>query len=116
MQVMNMKENTPVQEKNSVLAIMKILKCKKESITIILSLFSAILSVVALVTDIYPQTIYGNVNHLEMANAGNVSSQMFLADYYCEIGEYEEAIYWYRIASVSNDDYKYFDEINAMLE
>lgn len=71
-------------------------------------MLSLIISIATLVTDVYPQVIPGNTDHLERANAGNVESQMFLADYYCEIGEYEEAIYWYRIASVSNDDYKYF--------
>ena len=47
-----------------------------------------------------------NTDYVVKANAGDVKSQMFLAQHYYETGEYTDAIYWYKIASVIESDYQ----------
>ena len=57
-------------------------------------------------TALYPQDIEGNQNYLDMANAGDTYSQMFLAEHYFEIGEYGDAIYWYKLATINKGTYQ----------
>ncbi|MCH5352096.1 MAG: hypothetical protein J1E06_01285, partial [Acutalibacter sp.] len=57
-------------------------------------------------TALYPQDIEGNQNYVDMANAGDTYSQMFLAEHYFEIGEYGDAIYWYKLATINKGIYQ----------
>lgn len=59
----------------------------------IISSISVLIAAVAVVVGMYPQIIWGNDNYAAKANAGDVYSQLFLAQYYYEIGEYKDAIY-----------------------
>lgn len=104
-----MKENTPEQEKNNDLCSKKKFDWERAShIATVFSSFSVIVAIVTLLISMYPQLIWRNTNHFEKANAGNVYSQLFLADHYYEIGEYGESIYWYKIASTSEkSNYSY---------
>ena len=77
-------------------------------ITGIVSAFGVLLALITLATTLYPQIVWGNQNHVNRANAGDAYSQMFLAEHYYEIGEYNDSIYWYKLASVNtqNSDYQ----------
>jgi len=104
-----MKDNIPVQEKNSVICQKRKFNWEKASyIATVFSSISVIVAIVTLVIGMYPQLIWRNTNHIERANAGDADSQMFLADHYYETGEYSESIYWYKIlATTEKGDYSY---------
>ena len=72
----------------------------------ILSSIGILVAVITLITNLYPQLIPGNSNLINKANAGHVKSQMQLAEHYYEVGEYDDAIYWYKIASTSSGKYQ----------
>lgn len=76
---------------------------KGSYIATIFSSFSVIVAMMTLLFSIYPQLIWKNANYFEKANAGDVYSQLFLANHYYEIGEYGESIYWYKIASTAEN-------------
>ena len=67
---------------------------------------SLVVAIIALVLTVNPKIIPWNRNHTERANAGDVYSQMFLAEHYFEIGDFSEAIYWYKIASIEPSKYQ----------
>lgn len=67
---------------------------------------SLVVAIIALIITVNPKIIPWNRNHIERANAGDIYSQMFLAEHYFEIGDYGEAIYWYKIASVEPSKYQ----------
>ncbi len=67
---------------------------------------TVLIALMALLFSIRPQLLPWNNNHFERANAGDVESQMFLADHYFEIGDYKEAIYWYKLASAIKGEYQ----------
>lgn len=81
-------------------------KDKVDIICKIIGAFSVLISAIALITTLYPQSILGNDNLLNKANAGHVKSQMLLAEHYFEIGEYEDSVYWYKIASTNDGKYQ----------
>ena len=53
----------------------------------ICSSVTALAALFALIVVLYPQIKPSNVNHIELANAGVVDSQIFLANHYYRIGE-----------------------------
>ena len=56
---------------------------------------------ITLFFSLYPQYKPNNTNLLEKANAGDVQSQLQLADIYYETGDFSEAIYWYKLLLLS---------------
>jgi len=104
---MEMKEIILEQEKNSVSPSKKKFDWEKAShIATVFSSISVIVAVVTLAISMYPQLIWKNTNYVEKANAGDIYSQMFLAEHYYEIGDYNEAIYWYKIAAMADSEYQ----------
>lgn len=82
---------------------------KDDAITftqIMLDIVAIGISFIALIVSILPQFIPWNSNKYDRANAGDVEAQMFLAGHFFEIGDYNEAIYWYKIASSEEGKYK----------
>ena len=73
---------------------------------VVIDIIAIGISVVALLTSILPQLLPWNSNQYEKANAGDVDAQMFLADHFFEIGDYNESIYWYKIASSEGSKYR----------
>lgn len=63
-----------------------------------------IFTALTFIFSIRPQWIPGNNDFLTMANAGDVSSQIYLADHYYRTGQYEDSIYWYSIASIHSGE------------
>lgn len=73
----------------------------------IISSISVLIAAASVIIGMYPQIIWGNNDYHAKANAGDVYSQLFLAQHYYEIGEYKDAIYWYKTASSAKDnDYR----------
>ena len=72
----------------------------------ILGVFSIIMAAISLIWNVHPQLIPWNDDLTAKANAGHVESQMQLAEHYYEVGEYDDAIYWYKIASTSSGKYQ----------
>lgn len=61
--------------------------------------WALLISIISLLLSVFPQLNPFNDNLIEKANAGDISSQMFLADLYYEIGNTGESVQWYSIAS-----------------
>ena len=72
----------------------------------ICSSVTALAALFALIIVLYPQTKLSNANHIELANAGVVDSQMFLANHYYRIGNLSESVYWYSIASQAEGNHQ----------
>ena len=72
----------------------------------ILGFLSIIMAAITLIWNVHPQWIPWNNDLPGKANAGHVESQMQLAEHYYEVGEYDDAIYWYKIASSSSGEYQ----------
>ena len=72
----------------------------------ILGFLSIILTAISLIWTVCPQCFFWNNDLPGKANAGHVESQMLLAEHYYEVGEYDDAIYWYKIASSSSGEYQ----------
>lgn len=107
MKQMTKMENTLEQEKNNVSSLKKKFDWEKASqIATVFSSISVIIAVVTLAISMYPQLIWKNTNYVEKANAGDVYSQMFLAEHYYEIGDYNESVYWYKIAAMADSEYQ----------
>lgn len=73
----------------------------------ILNIFPKLGVIIAALTFIFsirPQLIPWNNDFWAMANAGDVSSQIYLADHYYRTGQYEDSIYWYSIASIHSGE------------
>ncbi|MDR2569493.1 MAG: hypothetical protein LBD23_04225 [Oscillospiraceae bacterium] len=49
---------------------------------------------------------YRSQSYIEKASRGDSSAQIFLADYYFNIGKYDESFYWYTILSTTDCDYQ----------
>lgn len=67
---------------------------------------SCFLACLTLYFALYPQHKPSNTNYLEMANAGDIKSQVKLADLSYKIGQIDNAIYWYSIAALENSEYQ----------
>lgn len=74
----------------------------------IISCVSLLVAVIALIVSTIPQIIPWNKDHISRANAGDACSQMFLAEHYFEIGDYNEAIYWYKMATIEPSKYQVY--------
>lgn len=72
----------------------------------ICSSITALAALFALIIVLYPQIKPSNANHAELANAGVVDSQMFLANHYFEIGNLSESVYWYSVASQTEGEHQ----------
>jgi len=72
----------------------------------ICSSITALAALFALIIVLYPQIKPSNVNHIELANAGVVDSQIFLANHYYRIGNLSESVYWYSIASQTEGEHQ----------
>ena len=72
----------------------------------ICSSVTALAALFALIVVLYPQIKPSNVNHIELANAGVVDSQIFLANHYYRIGNLSESVYWYSIASQAEGEHQ----------
>ncbi len=72
----------------------------------ILGAISIAIAAISLIWNVRPQWIPWNDDLTGKANAGHVKSQMQLAEHYYEVGEYDDAIYWYKIASTSSGKYQ----------
>ena len=84
-------------------------KCKdndQAKLANIISIISLLVAIIALLMSTIPQIVPWNNDYVAKANAGDVYSQMFLAEHYYEIGDYGEAIYWYKLASIENSKYQ----------
>lgn len=55
---------------------------------------------------VFPQLQPRNTNYLQMANAGDLDAQMFLAEHYFEVGDIQESHYWYKLAAMSYGDHQ----------
>ena len=67
-----------------------------------IQLIVVICAVATLYFSLYPQRKPHNTNLLEMANAGDYSSQIKLADFSYETGDFSEAVYWYKMAAIND--------------
>lgn len=77
-----------------------------DKVNAICSALSALAALLALVIVLYPQIKPSNTNHIELANAGNINSQMFLADHYYEVGDLSQSVYWYSVASQTDGEHR----------
>jgi len=83
-------------------------KSIRKNRSIWIAVCSLAVALIALLLSVNPKIIPWNRNHIGRANVGDVYSQMFLAEHYFEIGDYSEAIYWYKIASIEPSEYQVY--------
>lgn len=69
-----------------------------EWVSVIVAILALAVAVVSLLFTFFPQLNLLNDNHIEKANAGDVKSQMFLANLNYEVGNTSESVYWYSVA------------------
>lgn len=79
-------------------------KCKKNGSVV--SWLALVVSLLTFAYTFFPQLNLHNSNYPERANAGDVESQMFLAEHYYEVGENKDSHYWYKIASMYYGDHQ----------
>lgn len=60
---------------------------------------SYIVVVVTFILSVFPNLNFLSSNYEEKAKAGHAYSQVYLAHHYYEIGNYEESLYWYKLAA-----------------
>lgn len=72
----------------------------KHFFSVLLKLCPIVLSLVAVLFSISPQIFFFHSNYIKKAEAGHVKSQIFLADYYYEVADISESIYWYKISAM----------------
>lgn len=80
-------------------------KCRNPKNTWV-DLLALFLAAAAFIVSINPQVIPWNYDNFAKANAGDTYSQMFLAEHYYEIGDYEQAIYWYKLSSIEKSEFQ----------
>ena len=105
---MKAKHEVEVSGKSIVGRFLEYLQLITSIIANLFTVFGVLVALAVLITGLYPQMVAKNDNHFAKANAGDTYSQMFLAEHFYEIGEYDEAIYWYKIASAAENDYSYY--------
>lgn len=64
--------------------------------SLLVSLLALIISVVSLLFNFFPQLNPLNTDATAKALAGDIDSQLFLANHYMDLGKYDDAILWYR--------------------
>lgn len=72
----------------------------------VIHILAALATALTLFFAVFPQYQPFNSNYVQMANAGDVESQMFLAEHYYEVGENKDSHYWYKIASMYYGDHQ----------
>jgi len=83
-----------------------VIKRKHIDISIIIAVLSLVISVLSFLFATFPQLNPFNSNIVEKANAGDLKSQLMLAEHYYEISDTAESIYWYKIASAQESAYQ----------
>ena len=77
-----------------------------EIINLLISISTLLVALSTFVLGVYPELNKKSSDYLEKANAGDIESQIFLADYYYEVGDISTSIYWYKIAAMHDGEYK----------
>lgn len=77
-----------------------------DGFTSLVALISCSLAFLTLFFTLYPQHKPSNTDYLEMANAGDIESQVKLADLNYKIGHLDNALYWYEIAALEESEYQ----------
>lgn len=72
----------------------------------IIHLVASLAAAITLLFAVFPKLQPFNINYTQMANAGDVEAQMFLAEHYYEVGDVKESHYWYKIASMYSGDHQ----------
>ena len=72
----------------------------------IIHLVASLATAITLLFAVFPKLQPFNINYTQMANAGDVEAQMFLAEHYYEVGDVKESHYWYKIASMYSGDHQ----------
>ena len=75
-------------------------------ISLVIAVLSFILAAFSFLFSTLPQLNPFNYNLVERANAGDLKSQIMLADHYYEIADAAESIYWYKMASAQESQYQ----------
>ena len=75
-------------------------------ISLVIAVLSFILAAFSFLFSTLPQLNPFNFNLVERANAGDLKSQIMLADHYYEIADAAESIYWYKMASAQESQYQ----------
>lgn len=79
-------------------------KCEKSGSAV--SWFALLISLLTFAYTFFPQLNLYNANYIDLANAGDVDAQMFLAEHYFEVGENQDSHYWYKVASMYSGDHQ----------
>lgn len=82
--------------------IMKLKHC----FSVLLKICPIVFSLIALLFSISPQIFFSHSNYIKKAEAGHIKSQVFLADYYYEVGDTSESIYWYKIVAMHSGEHQ----------
>lgn len=77
-----------------------------EKISVGIAILSLLISIISFVFTVRPQINPFNDNPIEKANAGDLDSQLFLANLNYEIGNAGESIKWYTIALHHSGEHK----------
>ncbi len=85
------------KEKKSDKMVKKVKNTEEKELTV--SRIALFFSIFAIAVSLWSQFYFIRGNPLAKANAGWIKSQLFLADHYYEIGDYDESIYWNKIAA-----------------
>lgn len=75
-------------------------------VSIIIAVLGFIIAALSFLFATFPQVNPFNSNIVEKANAGDMKSQLILAEHYYEIADTDESIYWYKIASAQESTYQ----------
>lgn len=76
------------------------------TISTITSVAAIVISLISLILGLFPQINPYNTDYLSKAKAGDVESQMFLANHYYEVGNISESLYWYQIAAMKEGEHQ----------
>lgn len=79
---------------------------------LLFEIISVTVAIFTFILDVFPDINVFSSNYEKKAQAGHSASQIFLAHYYYEICDYEQSIYWYKLASAKG---KYCAEANNNL-
>ena len=71
-------------------------------ITIVRECFAIIGVIVAITTLLFNFFPYFMRDYTKRANAGDQNAQLYLANYYYDVGDYPNSLYWYKAASLNN--------------
>ena len=72
------------------------------------------ISVTAFIFSTWPQFNPFNRNMEARAKAGDTEAQVFLAHHYYEVGDYDNSIYWYKVATMDKKSKNYANSLNNL--